>query len=751
MKNYRNILFYIIVIGAFLSLMYCILQVGKPLEVSKLIAKANETDKSYFEVFKDSVHHNVTHPLAILLLQIFTIIVAARTLGIVFNKIGQPTVIGEVVAGIILGPSLLGMWFPEYIAFLFPKTSLPNLQFLSQVGLILFMFVIGMELDLKVLKSKAHDAIVISHASIIVPYALGVGLAYFLYQEFSPANINFVSFSLFMGIAMSITAFPVLARIIQERDMTKSKIGVLAITCAAADDITAWCILAAVIALVKVGSFVSALYTIALAIIFVLAMLKLVQPFIVKLGHMYSNRETLSLNIVGFIFGVLILSAYTAEVIGIHALFGAFLAGVIMPPEFSFRRILIEKIEYIALGLLLPLFFAFSGLRTQIGLLNDLHLWGVCFAIILIAIVGKFGGSMLAAKFVGQRWKDSLAIGALMNTRGLMELVVLNIGYDLGVLSPPVFAMMVLMALVTTFMTGPVLDLINKYSKNSSSDKLSGTKPTFKILMSFGNTQSGKKMIKIANMFAGSIKSSTEITALHITPSADINKFDAVKYEKESFKSIKAEAVKLGLQVNTLYQASNSVREEILTTANNGKYDLLLLNSSQLIFYNSFIENVIGALNPENFINTIAGKTNQSIENLIDEKVKGLISQSTIPVAIFMDKDFDEPKRVIISITLISDIFLLFYAKRIIKRGDCKVVIVDYNGIVNSNSALKEEINTLENFSSNNVEFISFKDVEFNQVMETSLLIASFDGWKTIGKKHFSTNEINIPVLLMRG
>ncbi|MGZ4117122.1 MAG: cation:proton antiporter domain-containing protein, partial [Bacteroidia bacterium] len=624
MKNFRNILFYIIVIGGFLLLMYWIVQTGKPLEADKTIKSITENPSfDFLGMFKTTVQNNVTHPLAILLLQIIVIIITARTFGFLFNKIGQPTVIGEVVAGIFLGPSIMGMWFPQYSEFLFPKASLATLQYFSQIGLMLFMFVVGMELDLKVLKTKAKDAVIISHASIIVPYTLGMCLAYFIYEEFAPANINFLSFSLFMGIAMSITAFPVLARIIQERGMTKTKLGAIAITCAAADDITAWCILAAVIAIVKAGSFSSSLFTIILALGYVFVMLKIVQPFVKKIGEVYSNKETLSLNIVAVIFGILLISSFITEVIGIHALFGAFIAGVIMPQSFSFRRILTEKVEYVALGLLLPLFFAFSGLRTQIGLLNDSHSWGICALIILIAIVGKFGGSMFAARFVGQSWRDSIAIGALMNTRGLVELIVLNIGYDLGVLSPVVFAMMVLMALITTFMTGPALDLINYFSKHD--DKSKTIKQKFRILVSFGNPQTGKRMIKIANLLAGA--SNTQITALHITPSSDINKFNAEEYEKESFKPIRSEANKLGIDIKTIYKASNDVSDEILNSANEGQYDLLIVGAGQSVFQGSFLGRLIGltakALNPEKLINSISGK-NSLIESqtMIDERIK---------------------------------------------------------------------------------------------------------------------------------
>lgn len=488
---------------------------------------------------------------------------------------GQPTVIGEIIAGIFLGPSLLGMWFPEYSTFLFPKESLGNLQLLSQIGLVLFMFVIGMELDLKVLKNKTVDALMISHIGIIIPYACGLGLSYYLYNEFAPEGVNFISFGLFMGIAMSIAAFPVMARIIQERNLTKTRLGTLAITCAASDDITAWCILAIVIAIVKAGTVASALFTILIVIGYLFVMIKLVQPFLKKFGEVYSNKESLSLNIIATIFGILLISSLCTEILGIHALFGAFLAGAIMPPSINFRRLIIEKIESVSLGLFLPLFFVFTGLRTEIGLLNNSHLWQTCILIIAVAIVGKFGGSMFGAKLVGNSWKDSLSIGAFLNTRGLMELVVINIGYDLGVLSPQIFAMMVLMALFTTFMTGPTLDIINFFFKKEQDEPFVKVKQKFRVLLSFANPNSGKKLARVANLISGYSKSSTEIMALHVTPTADINPYQLAEYEKESFKPIKAEAHKLGLAIKTNYKVSNDVSEEILSDANSGQYDII--------------------------------------------------------------------------------------------------------------------------------------------------------------------------------
>jgi Kef-type K+ transport system membrane component KefB len=418
-------------------------------------------DTPQWSEFLSTLQNNIGFPLAILLAQIVTIVVVSRLFGWIFKKIGQPAVIGEIAAGIFLGPSLIGMYFPAFSGFLFPVRSLGNLQILSQIGLILFMFIVGMELDFKSLKNKARDAVVISNTSIIIPFALGMSMAYFLYQSFAPPGVKFSSFGMFIGIAMSITAFPVLARIIHERGIYKTRLGAMIITCAAVDDISAWSLLAAVIAMVKAGSFVTSLYIIVLAVVYVLLMLKVVRPFLKRVGDLHASREKLDKQTVAIFILTMILSACVTEIIGIHALFGAFMAGVIMPDNSKFRNIFIEKIEDIALILLLPLFFVYTGLRTEIGLLNEPYLWKVTGLIIMVAIAGKFLGSALAAKLVGQNWKDSLTIGALMNTRGLVELVVLNIGYDLGVITSEIFTMLVIMALVTTILTGPALDLIN--------------------------------------------------------------------------------------------------------------------------------------------------------------------------------------------------------------------------------------------------------------------------------------------------
>lgn len=421
-----------------------------------------ETESSSFNLFTKMISDNAGHHLSTLLIQIIVILATVRLFGFLFRFIGQPAVIGEIVAGIVLGPSLLGYFFPQSFELLFPTESLNNLGLLSQIGLVLYMFAIGMELDFSILKTKINQTLVISHAGIVVPFFLGIVASYFIYEEYAAGNTAFLPFSLFIGISMSITAFPVLARIIQERKMTKTSIGTLTIASAANDDVTAWCLLAIVISIAQAGTFTSALFSIGLTAIYIVGMFAIVRPLLNKIGKIYINTDRITKTSVSIIFLVMIISATITEIIGIHALFGAFMAGVVMPQSFGFRKIMTEKVEDVALFFFLPLFFAFTGLRTEIGLLNTPEMWITCVGLIIVAIAGKLGGCSIAARLVGETWKDSLTIGILMNTRGLMELVALNIGYEMGILPPSVFVILVIMALVTTFMTTPLLRLIKR-------------------------------------------------------------------------------------------------------------------------------------------------------------------------------------------------------------------------------------------------------------------------------------------------
>lgn len=716
----RNLIFYIAIIVVFGALMYMITKQGAKLEVGEFSAPVQPQSGSPFDQFTAAFSKNLVHPLSILLLQIVSIIIVSRVFGYIFNKIGQPTVIGEIVAGIVLGPSLLGLFFPEASAFLFAKESLPNLQFLSQVGLILFMYVIGMELDLKVLRNQAHDAVVISHASIVIPYFLGMGLAYYMYQEFAPANISFLSFALFMGIAMSITAFPVLARIIQERDLTKTKLGSIAITCAAADDVTAWCILAAVIAIVKAGTFVSALFTIGAALLYVLVMLFVIQPFLKKVGNIYSNRETISKMIVALSFLVLLISAYVAEIIGIHALFGAFLAGVIMPANMNFRRVLMGKVEDVSLVLLLPLFFVFTGLRTQIGLLNQAHLWGMCGFVVLTAVAGKFGGSAFAARFVGQSWKDSLSIGALMNTRGLMELIVLNIGYDLGILSPEVFSMMVLMALVTTFMTAPALDLINYLFPDK--EQAGAASRLYKILILFGPSAKGRKLLRLADQLTHKNHAEASITTMHLTPSADINPNEAGTYEEESFRLVKQEADNLNIRIKTIYRATNDIGKEVTRETKKGRYDLLLVGSSRSVFS----DDVVGG------------------------KVKTFLEETRGHVGVLVDKDFEVADRILVFLDSGADLFLLSFAERFVQNNNAKITLVDSTQLAKNDPAFKTAVEKLGTPESPAASLPENELLQADMLAGFNLVIISYNAWGDSDEEHQLLLAQSASVLILK-
>jgi len=394
--------------------------------------------------------------LSLLLAQIAAIVLVSRGIGVITRWFGQPLVVAEIVAGILLGPSLLGWVSPEAMIALFPDSSLPILRMLSQIGLVLFMFLVGLELDPKLLRGRTQSSIAISHASIVVPFGLGAASACWLYAPYSSPDVPFVSFLLFLGVSMSVTAFPVLARILSERGQLTSRVGAIAIACAAVDDVTAWCLLAFVVAIARSRGTANAAWTTALAVAFILVVLFVARPLLLRLSARVTSRDRLTPSIVAMILVVLIASSIATELIGIHALFGAFLFGAVLSTNTELAAALIERLETISVVLFLPLFFAYSGLRTQIGLVTQPQEWLVTVVVILVATVGKFGGSAIAARLTGLRWREASAIGILMNTRGLMELIILNIGFDLGVISQTVFTMLVIMALVTTFATTPV-------------------------------------------------------------------------------------------------------------------------------------------------------------------------------------------------------------------------------------------------------------------------------------------------------
>lgn len=394
------------------------------------------------------------------LLALTAVVVVGRLLGRVFRAAGQPAVIGEVIGGIVLGPSLLGQIAPGLSQFILPATVAPFLGVIAQLGVILYMFLVGVELNPGLLRGQVRATVAIAHTSIAVPFVLGAVLAVYLHPRFGSISVPFTNFALFLGIAMSITAFPVLARILAERGMTTTPLGALALTCAAIDDVTAWCLLAFVVGVVQ-SRVESALLVAALTLAFIGAMFLIVRPAFARLSASVDQGRPVQ-GAIAISLVSMLLAAMATNTIGVHALFGAFLLGAMIPHESRLARALKQALHDLVTILLLPAFFAYTGMRTQIGLLSGVYEWSVCALIILVATVGKFGGGTVAARVTGLGWRQAAGLGVLMNTRGLMELIVLNVGLDLGVISPTLFTMLVVMALVTTVATTPILQRLVK-------------------------------------------------------------------------------------------------------------------------------------------------------------------------------------------------------------------------------------------------------------------------------------------------
>jgi Kef-type K+ transport system membrane component KefB len=734
-KRLKNISVYGTVLIAFGLLFYWITQQGEQLEIGKHMVIHRQSEGPWLD-FLNSMNVNFEHPFSILMIQIIVILIVSRIFAWIFRKIGQPTVIGEIVAGILLGPSLLGYFYPEVFQLLFPIKSLDNLHVLSQVGLILFMFIVGMELDLKVLKNRAREALVISQFSIIFPFGLGMILAFFLFQSFAPIGIQFLPYALFIGIAMSITAFPVLARIVRERGMHNTKLGAIVITCAAINDIMGWCLLAAVIAITKAGSFISSIYVILMAIAYILIMFYMVRPFLKRIGELHSSRENLTKPIVAIFFLTLIISSFATELIGIHALFGAFVAGIIMPDNAKFRNIFVEKVEDVSLVLLLPLFFVFTGLRTQVGLLNELYIWEATGLIILVAIVGKFLGSALASRYVKLSWKDSLTTGALMNTRGLMELIVLNIGYELGVLTPEIFAMMVIMALLTTFMTGPALSLINKIFKIDYKTALQPQMiqpDKFDILVSFGNPERGRSLLKFANSLSKRSKGETSVTALHFSPTNDVSNYNIEEYENQSFTPIVEEAAALNQKIITLFKISNDITSDIIDTANAGKFDLLLLGPGQSIYEGSLLGKIFGfttkIFNPDRLINTVTGKERLFQSSPFDDKIRLILAKCATPVGILIERSHSSLNNVVVILNSSEDVFLLKYAQKLIQNSNSNISLLPMGPSLSANNDLNEEINDNKTTYPDNYRIVNEQEVDSKNLNQADLIIISMNSW----------------------
>ena len=384
------------------------------------------------------------------LLQIAVILTACRLMRGILGYVGQPPVGGEIIAGLLLGPSFLGWIAPHWYAILFPPASLPVLDELSQIGLVLFMFLVGLRLDLREVYALWPIAGLAGALSIAVPFAAGLAIARPLHA-FAPSS-PMLAFSLFIAVSMSVTAFPVLARILADRNLTKTKLGHIAIACAALNDLLAWSLLAWIVAIAR-SSGATVAQQIAPVAVYILAMFALVRPALGRLCRRFPIANELT-SLLIFLF----ISSWVSGIVGIHALFGAFLAGVVWPRSIANLEMVADRLEPITMAILIPLFFSYTGLRTNIGTLQG-NLWLSVLSIIAIATATKVGGAFAGARIMGLDARNALSLGLLLNTRGLVELVVLNVGLDIGILSPSLFTMMVLMAVATTMMTTPALKL----------------------------------------------------------------------------------------------------------------------------------------------------------------------------------------------------------------------------------------------------------------------------------------------------
>ncbi|MDX1958681.1 MAG: cation:proton antiporter [Leptospiraceae bacterium] len=647
-----------------------------------------EKSKEELGVFA-TISQNLKHPIAVLLIQIIVVLIVARAFTILFRKIGQPSVIGEIVAGIVLGPSVLGLFFPDLGSNLFPRESLKYLQLLSQVGLIFFMFIIGMELDTSTLKQKAQSAAFISHMSIVFPFMCGSILAYYLFDYFAPKGIKFLSFGLFMGIAMSITAFPVLARIIQEKNLTKTPIGIIAITCAAVDDISAWTILAFIIAVAQAKSMVSSFVTIIITAVFVGIMVFIIQPFLTRLSKVYITQEIIGRGVMSMVVIILLTSSLITESLGIHALFGAFLAGVIMPTQTNLRKTITEKFEDFSSVVLLPLFFAFTGLRTQINLISNSSLILVTILIIFTATLGKFGASFLSARFIGMSYRESSIIGLLMNTRGLMELIVLNIGYDLGILSPEIFAMMVLMALFTTFITGPIVGFLLPKQKESEHTSMNTRLP--RALIAFGPPKAG---VSLFNLAYGIYGKKAIYTALHISPIPEKISIET-NIQEDNFEQIKVLAEENGAKLNTIHQVTSNVTNELVSSIQKESYSIVLMGAAQQIFG----------------------------DNAIGGKVETILSGVQTKVGIFIDRGLAEIKSVLIYYENQEESDALFEIGSAMQSSGVKDMTLVYE---KENEPPKEKI---REFFSKPIKIVPTSKHSKKVMLEYSLIIFGYKHW----------------------
>ncbi|MGJ5675658.1 MAG: cation:proton antiporter [Nostochopsis sp.] len=653
------------------------------------------------------------HTVVLVLIEVLIVIGLSRLVGLGFRWINQPLVIGEIVAGIMLGPSLFGLVAPAMSATLFPPETVPFLNVLSQIGLIFFMFLIGLELNPKYLSGNLEVAVLTSHVSILVPFSLGTLLAVLLYPLISSASVSFTAFALFLGAAMSITAFPVLARIITENNLQGTRLGTLALTCAAVDDVTAWCVLAVAIAVARTGSITAAFPTIVESLLYIGFMVTLGRNFLSRLANYYRRNKRLNQLVLALIYAGVVTSALITELIGIHLIFGAFLLGAIMPKNAGLVREIALKTEDFVLIFLLPVFFAYSGLRTQLGLLNSPELWLLCVLVLVVAIAGKYVGTYVAARFGGINKREASALGWLMNTRGLTELIVLNIGLELGVISPLLFTMLVIMALVTTFMTSPLLEWT--YPKKLIKLNVVETEPEveidaeiadrpYRVLVAVANPDTQKGLLQLAVAIAVNDQQPAIVNPLSLIELQEDYAYESTPVEANRLIQERRQLLDELIQrleppaarsyVHPIVRVSNNVARETIQIATLEQADLVVVGWHRPAFSN----------------NRLGGRVGQ------------ILTTATVDVAVFIDRGEERLESLLVpySGNIHDDLALILALRLLVNRDTCNLQILQVLSAHQVKDELSYELQTLmDQMPSSVSDRISINTIEATDPMQT--------------------------------
>lgn len=656
------------------------------------------------EVKPETVSNFTWPPFTVLITQILLIIFLSRLLGSAARRSRQPALTGEIIAGVLLGPSFLGVLFPVIYNFLFSPDSIAILSHVSQLGLILFLFIIGMELDVKVFRNRRQPSFLISQMGILVPFALGILIAFLWYDKFAQ-EINFIGFALFLAIGMSVSAFPVLARIIQERGLAKKPLGIFALTSASIDDITSWSLVALAVAVVKSSTLMDFIITLGLTGVYFVLMVKVAMPVVKKMGELYPSRETLNKRVMGSIFAVLMVSVVMAELIGLSGLIGAFFAGVIMPRNLTFKKILNDRIEDVTVAFFLPLLFLYVGVNTNLFLLFEDKAWMLCGLVLVAAIVGKFTGVSFTAKTLGMKWKESFLLGMLLNTRGLMGLIVISMGYQLGVFPQTLFTILVVLVFLANALTNPTMDIFLS-RKALAKDSAPQTPKTdqFKILVSFGIPKMGSTLLRLADQLTQRTNDHPEITALHITPSSEVKPLDAILFEKEGFQPIRARAQLLDLKLKTIYKTTHEVEREILRTTRENKFDLILVGAARPTFH----------------------------EGMTGGRLSRVMEEGSANIGVLMDNGYVLPENILMLVSCEEDVFLVDYAKRFYKSSKSRITIISLEQ--------GEEIHFINAESKSYALSAEFKEVIKRRIPDKDLLdhfnlvLVSLDCWNALAK-----------------